>query len=258
MERALQGKKAIITAGASGIGLVVVRAMLENGASVALCDVDDDKLAALRRAHPGVHAFHCDVAKHAEVARFIDQAIAALGGVDILVNNAGIAGPTAPVEEVTPAEWDLTVAVCLSAQFYATSLVVPHLKRQRAGSIVNMSSVAGRLGIPLRTPYAAAKWGVIGFTQSLAMELGPFGVRVNAILPGPVTGERMERVLKDRAERRGVSIEEIRAEEVGTISLRRMIEPEEIADMIVFVCSDKGRSISGQSLSVCGNMETLR
>jgi NAD(P)-dependent dehydrogenase (short-subunit alcohol dehydrogenase family) len=258
MTEPLAGKKAIVTAGASGIGLEVARACIKAGAAVAVCDIDQGRLDALHETDPGIRAYRSDVGNAAQASRFIETAADALGGIDILINNAGIAGPTAPVEEIAPTDWDATVAVNLSAQFYCARLVVPLMKRNGGGSIVNMSSAAGRLGFPMRTPYAAAKWEVIGLTQSLAMELGPHGIRVNAILPGPVIGERMERVLRDRADRLGVGIDVVREEEIRNISMRKMIEPQEIAGLIVFLCSDQGRSISGQSLGVCGNTETLR
>ena len=126
----------------------------------------------------------------AEVAGLFDDALQALGGLDCLVNNAGIAGPTGRVEDLDPDEWDRCLAVDITGQFNCTRLAVPHLKQSRNGSIVNLSSAAGKFGFPLRTPYAAAKWAVIGFTKSLAMELGEFGIRANAILPGVVAGER--------------------------------------------------------------------
>lgn len=258
MAEALEGKKAIVTAGASGIGRVVAIACARAGASVAVCDIDHEKLAELSRDEPAIAAFHCDVSNPESVARFVEAAVSALGGVDILVNNAGTAGPTASADEITPAQWDATVGVNLSSQFYCARVVIPHLRKRGGGSIVNMSSSAGRLGFPMRAPYAAAKWGVIGLTQSLAMEFGPDGIRVNAILPGPVVGERMERVFREKAERLGVDIDAIRVDEIKNISMRKMIDPQEIADLIVFICSDKGRSISGQSLGICGNTETLR
>jgi len=254
----LAGKRVIVTAGASGIGQVVAKACTAAGAKVAVCDVDRAALERTRKSDPAITAFHCDVAKPDSVESFFRDALGVLGGLDILVNNAGTAGPTGGVDTIAPADWDAAIAVNLSAQFYCARLAVPPLRAAGGGSIVNMSSVAGRLGFPNRTPYAAAKWGVIGFTQSLAMELGPEGIRVNAILPGPVVGERMERVLRDRAAQRGVDIAHVRAEEIQSVSLRTMIDPQEIADLIVFICSDKGRSISGQSLGICGNMETLR
>ena len=160
------------------------------------CDVDEAALRALAEADPEVTRSTTDVADRRQVAGLFDDALQALGGLDCLVNNAGIAGPTGRVEDLDPAEWDRCLAVDITGGFNCTRLAVPHLKQSRNGSIVNISSAAGKFGFPLRTPYAAAKWAVIGFTKSLAMELGEFGIRANAVLPGVVAGERQDRVLE--------------------------------------------------------------
>lgn len=255
----LQSKRAIITAGASGIGRVVARKMIEAGAKVAVCDVDAAAVDDFASEYPDMTAVVCDVADPAKVPATIQTMLEGLGGgTDILFNNAGIAGPTAAIEDISLDDWVRTVDVNLTAQYLFIRGVMAGMKTQRSGVILNMSSAAGRLGMPMRTPYAAAKWAVIGLTQSLAMEAGKFGIRVNAILPGSVRGPRMERVMKARADLTGRTCADIEAEEVATMSLGRMIEPEEIADLAVFVSSDAGRSISGQSLGVCGNTEILR
>ena len=258
LAKVLEGKNAIVTAGASGIGAVVARTLAAEGAAVAICDIDRAALQAFEAEHPTIAGFHCDVAEPDAVAQFVSNALDALGSVDMLVNNAGTAGPTALAEDIAPADWDATVSVNLSSQFYLARLIIPHLKAQGGGAIVNMSSAAGRLGLPMRAPYVAAKWGVVGLTQTLAMELGAHDIRVNAILPGAVKGARMDRVLSDKALTLGLELEAVAADEIKNVSMKRMIEPQEVADLIVFICSDKGRSISGQSLGVCGNLETLR
>ncbi len=254
----LLNQRAIVTAGASGIGRVIARTLHSAGANVAVCDISEAALQSFREENPAIRAYHCDVRDAAAVTAVSEQMIALLNGVDVLVNNAGIAGPTKNVEDITPAQWDETVVVNLNAQFYFCRTVIPHLKRQRSGSIINISSAAGRLGFPNRTPYAAAKWGVIGFTQSLAMELGEFNIRVNSVLPGSVSGDRMNRVIAERAKLLGISEEAAWADELKNISMHKMIDPEEIADLIAFVCSPSGRSISGQSLGICGNTEVIR
>jgi NAD(P)-dependent dehydrogenase (short-subunit alcohol dehydrogenase family) len=180
-----------------------------------------------------------------------------LDGLDVLINNAGISGPTAPVEEIDIAEWNRTIAVDLNGMFYCTRRAVPLLKAAGGGSIINLSSVAGRLGYPLRTPYAAAKWAVVGFTKSLAMELGPANIRVNAIQPGIVEGERIERVISAKAKALGVSFDEYKRQLLSKVSLRRTVSPMDIANMALFLATDAGRNISGQALSVCGNVESL-
>jgi NAD(P)-dependent dehydrogenase (short-subunit alcohol dehydrogenase family) len=177
--------------------------------------------------------------------------------LDVLVNNAGIAGPTAKVEDISIADWDRTVAVDLNSMFYCARLAVPLLKAAGGGSIINLSSAAGRLGFPLRTPYAAAKWGVIGLTKSLAGELGPANIRVNAILPGAVEGDRVKRVIAARAEARNISYDEALEQLVAPISLRRMVKAEDIANMALFLATSAGANISGQALSVCGDLAYL-
>jgi NAD(P)-dependent dehydrogenase (short-subunit alcohol dehydrogenase family) len=186
-----------------------------------------------------------------------EDARATLGGLDVLVNNAGIAGPTAAVEEISPADWRRCIEVDLTGQFLSTRCAVPLLKAAGGGAIINMSSAAGRHGYAYRTPYAAAKWGVIGLTQSLAKELGPSGITANAILPGIVRGARIESVIRSRAEQLGIPYAEMERQYLERVSLRRMVTAEDVAHMVLFLVSPLGRNISGQSLGVCGNVETL-
>ncbi|ULJ82727.1 SDR family NAD(P)-dependent oxidoreductase (plasmid) [Rhizobium sp. C104] len=161
----LLNHRAIVTAGASGIGRVIARTLHSAGADVAVCDISEQALESFRVENPNIAAYKCDVRDAEAVASVTEEMTATLQGIDILVNNAGIAGPTKNVEDISPAQWDETVVVNLNAQFYFCRTVIPHLKRQKSGSIINLSSAAGRLGFPYRTPYAAAKWGVIGFTE---------------------------------------------------------------------------------------------
>jgi NAD(P)-dependent dehydrogenase (short-subunit alcohol dehydrogenase family) len=182
-----------------------------------------------------------------------DTAITFLGGLDVLINNAGIAGPTAKVEDISIADWDRTIAVDLNSMFYCTRRAVPLIKAVGGGSIINLSSIAGRLGYPLRTPYSAAKWAVVGFTKSLAIELGPSNIRVNAIQPGVVAGERVDRVISAKAKALGITFEAYREQFVSTISLRRMLSTQDIANMALFLATPAGQNISGQALSVCGD-----
>lgn len=254
----LEGKRAILTGAASGIGAVVAGRFLDAGAEVAVCDIDDRSLETFSKQHPKAHVFQCDVRDPEAVERTLEGMKAALGAVDILVNCAGTAGPTAFVSDISPDDWSATIDCNLTSQFLFIRGVVEDMAQRGGGAIINMSSAAGRLGMPMRTPYVAAKWGIIGLTQSLAMELGPKNIRVNAILPGSVRGERMDRVMQARAKATGLPLSQVEAEEVANISLGRMIEPEEIADLILFACAETGRSISGQSLGVCGNTELLR
>ena len=195
----LRGRRVLVTAGAGGIGLCITDTLTALGARVVVCDVSDEALAAVRPRV--VAAVRADVSADAEVDALFEETAAALGGLDALVNNAGIAGPTGGVDEIDPADWRRCLDVCLTGQFLCARRAVPMLKAAGGGAIVAMSSAAGRFGYAFRTPYAAAKWGVIGLTQSLAKELGPAGIRVNAVLPGiswrqhlrPVAGRGRQR-----------------------------------------------------------------
>ena len=252
-----KGLRVIITAGAGGIGKVTAETFLQNGAKVFISDVDDAALSAMAKTHSALGVTRCDVSDAAQVDVMFDAALKFLGGLDVMINNAGIAGPTAKVEDVTPADWDRTIAVNLNGSFYCTRRAVPALKAAGGGSIVNLSSSAGRLGFPLRTPYSAAKFAIVGLTESLAMELGPHRIRVNCIQPGFVTGERIDRVIAAKAKARGVGIAEQTAEFVSNVSLRTMVSADDIANMALFLASAAGQHISGQAVAVCGNVETL-
>jgi NAD(P)-dependent dehydrogenase (short-subunit alcohol dehydrogenase family) len=254
---AVAGQRVVVTAGASGIGRAIANLLLANGAEVAICDVARDFLADFRKAHPGAPAVTADVSSEKDVDKLFKTVKRELGGLDALINNAGIAGPTGGVDEIDPAEWRRCIDVDLTGQFLCARLAVPMLRKAGGGSIVNMSSAAGRFGYAYRTPYSAAKWGIVGFTQSLAKELGPQNVRVNAILPGIVQGPRIDRVIEARAKQLGISHEEMEARYLERVSLRRMVTPHDIAETVMFLLSRAGANISGQSIGVCGNVETL-
>jgi NAD(P)-dependent dehydrogenase (short-subunit alcohol dehydrogenase family) len=247
------GMRVLVTAGAAGIGRAIASTFADAGANVFVCDVDPAALSEIRASYPRIGATTTDVSAPEQVDSMFDLAFSYLGGLDVLVNNAGITGPTARVEDISVAEWERTIAVDLNSMFFCTRRAVPLLKAAGGGSIINLSSIAGRLGFPLRTPYSAAKWGVVGLSKSLAMELGPSNIRVNAILPGVVEGDRVDRVVSAKAEALGVSVEEFREQFVSSISLRRMISAQNIADMALFLAAPSGRNISGQALSVCGD-----
>jgi NAD(P)-dependent dehydrogenase (short-subunit alcohol dehydrogenase family) len=165
--------------------------------------------------------------------------------------------PTGRVEEIALQEWDRCLAVTITGQFNCARLAVPYLRRSKNSSIVNLSSAAGRLGFPMRTPYSASKWAVVGFTKSLAIELGQEGIRVNAILPGIVEGERIRRVFAAKAKARRISVEQMQAGALSFVSMRSMVTPQQLADAILFICSPRGRTISGQAISVCGDTQML-
>ena len=253
----LEGSRVLVTAGASGIGLEIARAFQEEGARVHVCDMSDPALAALPDVLANATFSRADVSDRGDVARLFDEAVRALGGLDVLVNNAGIAGPTGRVETIEPDEWDRTLEVNITGQFNCTRLAVPHLKESGNPSIVNLSSLAGRLGFPMRTPYAASKWAVVGFTKSLAMELGEFGIRVNAILPGSVEGERIRSVFENKAKARGISMEEAQASALNATSLKRLVPPRHLAAVATFLASPLGSTISGQAISVDGDAQMM-
>lgn len=257
MDTGLNGKRVVVTAGAQGIGLAITEAFVAAGATVHICDVNDDFLADAKKKFPQVSQSHTDVSKADQVDAMFAELKARWGALDVLVNNAGIAGPTAPVEDTALADWAQTIAVNLTGPFLCTRRAVPLLKAAGGGSIVNLSSIAGRLGFPLRTPYSASKFGVIGLTQTWAMELGPSRIRVNAILPGIVAGDRQERVIAAKAASYGIGHEDMRQRLLSKVSLRSMVTAQDIAHQIIFICSPAGAAISGQSLSVCGNVEHL-
>ena len=257
MKNQLEGARVLITAGASGIGLAIVRALLREGARIHTCDNDVAALDHLARDEPGVTRSNCDVADRGQVKRMFDDAQTALGGLDVLVNNAGIAGPTGPCEEITPEDWERTLAVNITGQFNCARLAIPQLREGRNASIVNLSSAAGRFGFPNRSPYAASKWAVIGFTQSLAIELGRDGIRVNAICPGSVAGPRIDHVFERKAALRGVDPAVVREEAMSKTSMHSLVEAEDIANAVVFLCSPAGARITGHALPVDAGTQSL-
>ena len=257
MDLDIKGLRVLVTAGAGGIGLAIARRFAAEGARVHTCDVDEMALSALAASEPGITATPCDVSDRSAVQRLFAEVLTKLGGLDVLVNNAGIAGPTAKIEEMNPEDWDRCLEICLTGQFNCTRLAVPHLRKSRNASIVNIASAAGRLGFAMRTPYAAAKWGVIGLTKSLSIELGPDNIRVNAILPGLVAGDRQRRVLEAKAQQRGISYAEMERMAFSYTSIKDYVTPEQIADQILFMCSPRGKTISGQAISICGDTQML-
>jgi NAD(P)-dependent dehydrogenase (short-subunit alcohol dehydrogenase family) len=257
LDAGLSGLRVLVTAGAAGIGLAVVERLLAHEASVFVCDVSEATLHSFSKANPQAGAIKADVSNETDVDRMFAAVKSTLGGLDALINNAGIAGPTGAVEDIDPAEWRRCIDIDLTGQFLCARRAVPMLKAAGGGSIINMSSAAGKHGYAFRTPYSAAKFGVVGFTQSLAKELGPANIRVNAILPGIIEGPRMTGVIRDRAAQLGVSYEAMEKTYLDRVSLRRMTSPHDVAVMIAFLLSDAGINISGQSISVDGNVETL-
>jgi NAD(P)-dependent dehydrogenase (short-subunit alcohol dehydrogenase family) len=249
-------QRVLVTAGGSGIGKEIASAFGAQGAKVCVCDIDAKALEAAAKDIPGLITLGCDVSKRDDIQRMVVAATDALGGLDVLVNNAGIAGPTAPVDEADPDEWEAVMRVDVIGTFHVTRLCVPHLKKSPAGSIIVMSSVGGRFGYPNRSAYCTAKMGLIGFAKTLSRELGSYNVRVNAIAPGAVGGARIERVLQGRAQAEHKSLEEVRAAAMGVQSIKRFVDPKDIAALAVFLASDSGKSISGQVLPIDNDAQT--
>lgn len=253
----LNGRRALITGGAQGIGLAITQTLVAQGAKVHICGTNAAALKEAQQALPGISTSVADIANEAQVTAMFAEIERQLGDVDILINNAGIAGPTAAIEDITLADWQQCLDVNLTGTFLCTRAAVPGMKQRKSGSIINIGSVASRLAFPRRSPYSATKYGVIGLTETWATELGPHGIRVNAVLPGIVEGPRQDRVMAASAQAAGVSEDEMRERVLQRVSLRSMVSADEIAAAVVFLCSDAGASITGQSLSVDGNVETL-
>ncbi len=251
------GPVALVTGGAMGIGRAIADRFAAEGRRVHVCDADPEAVRRFRTELPAATASVADVARVADVDAMFDEVATRYGRLDVLVNNAGISGPTAPVEEISPADWDRTVAVDLNGQFYCTRRAVPLIKAAGGGSILFISSSAAFFGYPMRTPYTACKWALIGFMKTLAMEVGQHGIRVNAICPGSVRGARIDGVIERDAAKRGRSAAEIRRLYERQTSLRSFVAAEDIASTAYFLASDQGAMISGQAIGVDGHTESL-
>ena len=254
----VRGKRVLVTAGAAGIGRAIAEELVAAGAQVHVTDILETAIADALSDVPDLTGTLGDAALASDADRVLDDVVARLGGLDVLVNNVGIAGPTGGIEVYADADVERTIDVNLKSHFYFLGRFVPLLKNStRNPSILAIGSVAGRLGYGLRTPYAATKWAIVGLVKSLAVELGPQGIRANAILPGVVNGPRMDRVIADRAKASGVSVEEMRETYLRKISLRRMVDAADVASLALFLASDLARNITGQAISVDGNVEYL-
>jgi NAD(P)-dependent dehydrogenase (short-subunit alcohol dehydrogenase family) len=251
-------QRVLVTGGAGGIGLAITRAFVAAGARVHVADPDADAIAAVTASAASITGSVCDITDTAAVAMMFEDLVGALGGLDVLVNNAGIAGPTAPVDEYAREEWDAVVAVNLSGTFDVTRRAIPLLKDSPAGSVIVMSSLAGRFGYPNRVAYATTKWGLVGFTKTLALELGPWGITANSIHPGGVEGERVREVLRRRAALSGRSVEEENERALDNQSIRQFTEAADIAALVVFLAGPHGRSISGQMLPIDGDSKAAQ
>jgi len=248
---------AFITAGANGIGRCIAETFLKEGHNVHICDNDEEAIKQFLDSNPSATASIADVSDIAQVKEAFGDLKRHYGYLDILVNNAGISGASALTEDISIESWQETIDVNLNGMFYVSKLAIPLLKKNNGGSIINMSSTAGLLGVPIRSPYVASKWAIIGLTKTWAMELGPHGIRVNAICPGCVDGERIERVIDADAKKQGISSQQIKDVYLRQSSMRQFVEDQDIANMINYLCSGKGSKISGQAIAVDGHTEGL-
>ncbi len=245
----------VVTGGASGIGRVIAQRFADAGYRVHIFDIDAGAVAQALSENAAFSGTVGDVSAPADVARGMRDATKAMGRVDALVNDAAIPGPRLPVEEMPEDEWDRTMRVNLYGPFFWTKAVVPEMKARREGSIVNISTGSVRT-LPInRSVYNVSKWGVEGLTKTAARELGPWNVRVNAIQPGMVNNERMRMIVKRIADQEGRSADEVEDEFLRFISMRCKVEPEDIADMAVFLCSEGASRVTGQVIAVDGHIE---
>jgi NAD(P)-dependent dehydrogenase (short-subunit alcohol dehydrogenase family) len=250
----LEGQSAIVTGGGRGIGKCIALALAQAGANVLVSGRQQDVLeqTAVEIETLGRQALVSvtDVSVESQVSEMVSKALESLGRIDILVNNAGITGPTAPVTNVSRDDWDEVIAVNLTGAFLCARAVIPHMVQRRSGKIINISSIAGMMAYALRSPYAASKWGMLGLSCTLAQELGPHNIQVNAICPGPTAGPRMTDVIAGRAKELGRSVEEIERVYVEGTALKRMVDPKHVAAAVIFFCSEEGNSITGEALEI--------
>jgi len=252
----LKNKKIIISAGASGIGWATAKVCLEKGAIVFICDIDQKYLSKAKKHKQNnkrLFVFECDASNEIAVKELFSKILKKTKKIDCLINNVGIAGPTGTIEKLTSKDWENTLKVNVISHFYFTKLAIPMLKKNKGGSIINLSSGAGIMGFPLRSPYAASKWAIVGITKTLAMELGKFKIRVNAICPGTIKGDRMIRVVKDKSKFLKISKKQIEKEFISMASMNCWIYEEDIGKMCSFLISDEAMRISGQVIGVDGN-----
>lgn len=250
-------KTVLISGAASGIGLAIAERFAATGAAVHICDVSEKKVDDFRAAYPMATATVADIGNRGDVDRVFEDFGMCHDHLDVLVNNAGVAGPTAPVETHDEEGWERCIQVNLSGTFYMTKRAVSLLRKSGRGAIINISSTAALHGYPLRSAYAASKWAMMGLTKTWAMELGPEGIRVNAVCPTSVEGPRIDEVIAREAACRGLSDEAVRDAYLRHTSMRTFVSPDDVADTILFLASDAARKISGQSISVDGHTEGL-
>ena len=254
--QSLKNKKIVISAGASGIGWATAKVCISRGAQVFLCDINEKLISKINKNNKyknKIFAYACDASKEREVINFFSKILKKTKKIDALINNVGIAGPTGTLEKIDSEKWEKTLQVNVVSHFYFTKQAIPLIKKNKKGSIVNLSSGAGIMGFPLRSPYAASKWAIVGLTKTLAMELGKFNIRVNAICPGTIKGDRMKNVVRDKAKFLKISQNLVEKEFVSMASMNSWIYEEDIGKMCAFLISNDSERISGQIIGVDGN-----
>jgi NAD(P)-dependent dehydrogenase (short-subunit alcohol dehydrogenase family) len=247
--------RVVITGAAAGAGRVVAETFADAGARVLACDIDEAAVAELAAARPDIRVERVNAGDEAQINRLFDGIERRDGGLDVLINNAGVAGPTAWAEDVTLAEWSRTFDVNVTGHFLCAKRAIRLMKIQRAGAIINVSSMSAKVGLPLRLPYAVSKAAVLSLTQGLAREAGPFNIRVNAILPGAIEGDRLRRVIAAKSQALGVSEADYEAQLLQYTSMRTTVSPRDIAAMAMFLASDAARRVSGQLIAVDGDLQ---
>ncbi len=250
----LKNKIALVTGGSQGIGRAISENFLAAGAAVAIAALDDQELkrtsAEFQSRGLKFKAYAVDLSDDAQLDSLVKSVVRDLGPLDILINNAGITGPTGRADEIAISDWDKTLGIDLRAPFLLSRAVIPSMIERKTGRIINISSIAGKMAYPLRSPYAAAKWGLVGLTLTLAQELGPYNIRVNVICPGPTRGEMIDSAIRARAAAVGVEVEVMSQEYVRATALKRMVLPEEVAALALFLCSPESDAITGQAIDV--------
>ncbi|MEI6798087.1 MAG: SDR family oxidoreductase [Pseudomonadota bacterium] len=242
-------KTVLITAGANGIGLVMAKAFQAAGDRVWVSDVDAAKIAALPA---GIRGSHVDAGQEMGMEALFADIAQAWGGLDVLCANAGIKGPTAAIEDMPLEGWHQCLGVNLDGAMLAAKYAARLMKPAKKGVMIFTSSTSGLYGTPYRAPYVAAKWGIIGLMKTVAMELGPYGIRANAICPGSVNGPRIDAVIDAEAQAKGLHPDTVRAGYAAGTALKRLTDPQDVADMALFLASDAAKMVSGQALAVDG------
>jgi NAD(P)-dependent dehydrogenase (short-subunit alcohol dehydrogenase family) len=251
-------KVVIVTGASRGIGRHLVKRFLDEGAQVVACARTLKRLEELGQEHnsPRLEVIGADATEPDDVRAVVVRAREAFGGVDILVNNAGSAGPTAPVENMSLEDWNVTVGSNLTSAFLFIRECAPDMKRRKAGVVVNVGSMTGKKPLVYRAPYAAAKMALIGMTRTLAEELGPAGIRMNTVCPGTVEGERLNEVLVEQADKRGISIDAITDIAMSGSPLNSFVSADDVADLVLFLASARARHMTGQDINISAGQIT--